>query len=506
MSISDLYLGIDEPTIGETPISELDDPLQLVSLLSERSEVYENCSARESNRIRSAVLIRLSEFELPESALPNVLEQLELGHEPRSVAAAAIALRSLPFKHAEFAKSLLKGLRNLKGHDDYFHFRLADTNSSFKTTAQAELTRTIRWLGDNAAEDAGNIRELGVQDWHGLQSSTRRELVQIAENLGRVRPPKVKASCCSSLRRDGADYSKIDSSAYLETAVQDQDGKSGKFLEQIRDRPTVLAFFYTRCENPFKCSLTIAKLAELQNLITESGLDANLVAVTYDPAYDLPYRMKLFGTERGFVFDENSVFLRIDGSHEEFIDSLNLQVSYLGSAVSHHASELFILDHGGQVIDSFSRTDWSPRDIHDAISNLPSDSKTTVLPVINSIMGFGSALLFALMPKCPLCWASWLSLFGITTTGFVSQKIVLSIASVCLATFLAVCWWRYWRSGRLLPFCVSVLAAVGITIAMVFELGWGFRLVCLVGLVFGSCSSSGIHIPIEAIWPARKSR
>ena len=48
---------------------------------------------------------------------------------------------------------------------------------------------------------------------------------------------------------------------------EDQDGRRLTFGECFVGAPTVAVFFYTRCTNPNKCSLTIAKLAQLQAAI-----------------------------------------------------------------------------------------------------------------------------------------------------------------------------------------------------------------------------------------------
>jgi protein SCO1/2 len=56
--------------------------------------------------------------------------------------------------------------------------------------------------------------------------------------------------------------------------LEDQDGARVKFGEFFTGKPSVVAFFYTRCDNPNKCSLTITKLGRLQRRLAELGLDA----------------------------------------------------------------------------------------------------------------------------------------------------------------------------------------------------------------------------------------
>ena len=70
--------------------------------------------------------------------------------------------------------------------------------------------------------------------------------------------------------------------------LEDQDGRRLTFGECFVGAPTVAVFFYTRCTNPNKCSLTIAKLAQLQAAIQTASLAGQIktAAISYDPAFD----------------------------------------------------------------------------------------------------------------------------------------------------------------------------------------------------------------------------
>ena len=60
-------------------------------------------------------------------------------------------------------------------------------------------------------------------------------------------------------------------------------------------------FFYTRCDNPAKCPLTMYKFGSLQRLLQESELgDAiGTAAITYDPEYDRPERLLQYAQSWG---------------------------------------------------------------------------------------------------------------------------------------------------------------------------------------------------------------
>ena len=50
-------------------------------------------------------------------------------------------------------------------------------------------------------------------------------------------------------------------------ALQDHKGDTITFKEFFHGRPSIVVFFYTRCDNPMKCSLTVTKLARIQKLL-----------------------------------------------------------------------------------------------------------------------------------------------------------------------------------------------------------------------------------------------
>ncbi len=93
---------------------------------------------------------------------------------------------------------------------------------------------------------------------------------------------------------------------------EDQDGEHVRFADFFYGQPSVVVFFYTRCTNPLKCSLTITKLARLQKLLAERRLDGRIctAAITYDPKFDLAERLRGYGDSRGVRMDGDNRLLR----------------------------------------------------------------------------------------------------------------------------------------------------------------------------------------------------
>ncbi|MGH3924611.1 MAG: SCO family protein, partial [Pseudonocardiaceae bacterium] len=147
--------------------------------------------------------------------------------------------------------------------------------------------------------------------------------------------------------------------------MEDQDGRTLTFGDFFSGRPSIVAFFYTRCDNPNKCALTITKLARLQRALQEE-VSQSLVqtaAITYDPDFDLPPRLRAYGENRGVVFGDNDRFLRTKAGLEALQEYFELGVNFGQALLNRHRIELFILDHEGRIAVTFARLQWDIQDV-----------------------------------------------------------------------------------------------------------------------------------------------
>jgi protein SCO1/2 len=149
------------------------------------------------------------------------------------------------------------------------------------------------------------------------------------------------------------------------TVLQDHDGATITFREFFTGQPTIVAFFYTRCDNPLKCSLTVTKLARVQALLQAQGLAERIdtAAITYDPGFDLPERLRIYGKDRGVRLDAHHRMLRAVEDNDALREYFELGVNFIESLVNRHRIELYILDAGGRVAVSFERIHWDEADV-----------------------------------------------------------------------------------------------------------------------------------------------
>ena len=147
--------------------------------------------------------------------------------------------------------------------------------------------------------------------------------------------------------------------------LEDHAGDRISFNAFFRGQPSIVVFFYTRCDNPLKCSLSVAKLAQAQQLLDAQGVADRIrtAAVTYDPAYDLPARLRVYGLDRGVRMDAgHRLFRAVTGNHA-VQDHFGLGVNYVGSLVNRHRIELHILDAQTRIAASFERLRWDEREV-----------------------------------------------------------------------------------------------------------------------------------------------
>ena len=136
-----------------------------------------------------------------------------------------------------------------------------------------------------------------------------------------------------------------------------------------RDRPVLVTFFYTRCQNSRKCPLTVSRLAGLQRHLEAEGLAerVRLLAITYEPQFDTPRRLARYAGNRGLALGPGALALRLEPERQQdVIDDLRVDVAYNTGWVSGHGVELSLLDAGGRLVRKYHAVYWqNPRVLED---------------------------------------------------------------------------------------------------------------------------------------------
>jgi protein SCO1 len=341
---------------------------QLSDLLHEEHPVYDGRGTATVVRMRGWILLALARSGLSDRALIFVLEELDTGIDAYLVAAAARALRSYPQPNETFAPFVARALNQIRYHDEPISFESYGeyATSSTGTSAVSELLATLAWLGPHARAVLPQLERWRAE--RGLSRKLRLDLDRVLQVI-RESTDGVP-SCCGGLP-EGANISirapsdRLESRSIDSIVLQDQDGALLKFVEFFRGSPSIVVFFYTRCDNPLKCSLSVTKLARVQALLDAQGLAGRIrtAAITYDPEFDRPERLRVYGKDRAVRMDENHRMLRAIEGNDALREYFELGVNFIESLVNRHRIELYILDAAGRMAVSFERLHWDEEQI-----------------------------------------------------------------------------------------------------------------------------------------------
>ena len=447
----------------------------LVELLPQSHRLYAGRGANQVARIRGYLLASFEILGLSQRALPYALEELENSQDAYLVAASAKALRGLPKYSTELLPFLFEAITNIQYKDDAISFETYKPRWPLQqhTTALTEIFRTFRTLGAYARPALDQLQAL--QSNRNFAANVREEIAAAVEAI-RSDQREIPLPCCSipsgkkrlSARATLPKLATLDKIGSVQ--FQDQDEHNNTFAEIFSEKPTILGFFYTRCDNPNKCSLTITKLGLLQKRLAEEGLAGRIriAAVTYDPGYDTPDKMKGYCQNRGFFLDQDHLALRAEKQRfNELRDYFELGVNYSSSVVNRHQIELYLVNGNGEVATAYTNFQWNVEDVlEEARSMVANSANGSSRPpfnsglrraVANSWAVFVAGLIVA-FPKCPLCWAGYFSALGLSgMASLMTSTWILPLLMALMATHLFILYHRARQRGIFLPFHLSCI-------------------------------------------------
>jgi len=513
---------LSEPQFAALVDEIADDPArreQLAGLLREDHSVYDQRGTATTVRMRGWVLLALARVGISDAALLVVLEELDTGTDPYLVAAAARALRSYPNPTAAFAPFVMRAIMNLRYRDDPVSFdRYGEyVTSATGTSPVRELLATLAWLGPRARGVLTEVEALRAS--HGGLSKKLLVDVDRAVEVIRISRDDLECSakvCCTLPGGLGnifssAAGSRRDCRPIEETKFQDHEGTAITFKEFFRGHPSIIVFFYTRCDNPLKCSLTITKLARVQKLLEVRGA-AELIhtaAITYDPGFDLPERLRGYGRSRELRLDARHRMLRTTAGFTALRGHFKLGVNFIESLVNRHRIEAYVLDAEGRVASCFERIHWDESQVVDRAievmnerddkTNCDGRSNVADSRALNlsapQVFGTLASVGAALLPKCSICWAGYLSVFGIATLKQISYSPLLRALLVAVMLInVATVWLRRGSTRGITAFCL-VSAGTAAVVMSRLMLGWERAAVWGVALTFAGSLLNTVTTP-----------
>lgn len=473
-----------------------DDPSrrdELTDLLREDHSLYQQRGTATTARMRGWILLALARVGVSDAALLFVLEELDTGTEPYLVAAAARALRSYPTPKSAFAGFVMRAISNVRYRDEPValenYGRYA--TSAAATSAVRELLATLTWLGAEGQDVVEEVESLRAP----VAGLPKKMLPFVDQAIQAIRAGDQNhengaSQCCALPSSLGSIFfsragSRRDCAPIEETLFQDHEGASVSFREFFRGHVSIVVFFYTRCDNPLKCSLTITKLARVQKLLEERCLAGQIrtAAITYDPGFDLPDRLHNYGQSRGLRLDAGNRMLRTTSGFTALSRHFKLGVNFVESLVNRHRVEAYVLDAEGRIASCFERIHWDEQQLVDRAIEVMNEKDDMPPPLpaapppprrnaAPQVLGLLASIAIAFFPKCPMCWAGYLSMFGIATLEKIPyspwlQPLFFAVMLVNLASV----WFRRHSTGGMITFALVSAGALAI-LSSKFVPGW----------------------------------
>jgi len=119
----------------------------------------------------------------------------------------------------------------------------------------------------------------------------------------------------------------------------------------------VLTFIYTRCPLPEACPAVMLKLKSLEQQLDAAAVDARLVAVTLDPAYDTPDVLATYAQAQGLGARWSLVRMESEPLQNLAMLSGMAVLEQDGQIV--HGLRVLVLDAEGRLVQRLDGLEWA---------------------------------------------------------------------------------------------------------------------------------------------------
>lgn len=314
------------------------DPNILVTLLEESQPLYNRLGTPAVVRIRGALVLALAKGPIPESALPFLVEELNAPSNAYLTAASAYAIRqSANFCRPSVISALKNALDLIVRRDDIVSLETYGgySQSGVKTTAADEIRETLGYFSSEVMPNC-DAADRVASEMDGRRCCSGK--------------PPLNSKLNAEERTDI--YSQL-----LTVDFVDHNGESVRFDEFFLGHCSIVTFFYTRCDNLYKCPTTISRLGTLQRHLDRfyAHKNTHTAAITYDPKYDSAERLQQYRRSWGAENALKHRLLRTDDGFGTLSAYFDLQVGFGASVVNRHTVESFVLGSDARILHRTSR-------------------------------------------------------------------------------------------------------------------------------------------------------
>lgn len=152
-------------------------------------------------------------------------------------------------------------------------------------------------------------------------------------------------------------------------ALLDQYGELVS-LSRYEGKPFMLNFIFTRCTDGEMCPLSTSKMASMQAMAKEQGLeDLEFISVTLDPKYDTPGVLRAYADAYGIDGDNFKFVTGERAAVKQLIKSMALTHLPTDSNLVHSLATVLVDRHRKIVMRSVKKA-WDPQEFLEAAKTL----------------------------------------------------------------------------------------------------------------------------------------
>jgi len=342
----------------------------LSELLGHQAAIYQDRDKWQVLRLRAYLFVTLGEIGLPDSALPMLVDALAYVDERMSAVefgAAVRAVGTLGPRARRFAPYLLSTVGERFAEEEFSLDRYElEFPREEATTVQIEAMRALGAIGDRGDHEVMTVLRTVAAN-RGPISLDSRMVAAAGEALRRIEVRRHAPGSGGPTRAVTVPLVtpwivpvRRQPLRNLDIPLTDHDERD-HVLRDLVDRPVLLTFFYSRCQNAGKCSTTVSRLARLQRELAEGGIegDVRLLAITFEPQFDTPMRIKRYAVTRGLELGDRALGVRLDpGQQSRLVEELRTPVGYNAGWVSSHGVEAVLLDAQGRLVRKYVNLAW----------------------------------------------------------------------------------------------------------------------------------------------------
>lgn len=170
-------------------------------------------------------------------------------------------------------------------------------------------------------------------------------------------------------------------------AVLDAGGAAHDLADLLQGHVTLLAFIYTRCEDPEGCPMSLSLLYDIQYVREQDpliGSNLSLIAMSFDPDYDTPEVIAQYGYGKGdWAREKQDILYLTTRSQKELAPILKAYDQAIGKKDDAddpfgpltHQLRVYLIDKHGWIRNIYSLGFLDPRLVVTDIRTLLMESR-----------------------------------------------------------------------------------------------------------------------------------